>query len=311
MKLNSIILIFCFVFALYFVSMATKDGDFLYYISGCSQTPNDHPLTFWFLQITNSVIGNSRISVNFLLVFSFGFTYFLVYKLTEKLSNNLNAAFVACIFCMCFTFTYSGTPLKTIMGLALFFFSALALLWFDEKKTKANFILLCLGVLSVFLTHIIATYFIVILFTVYLIRKRKPRFFIFPLFSSLVLVATFWVPYFESNLKVFSLLKHLSIQSVTDNFFLVLEVHMFSGLYAIFLLLIVGFVFSKIKKRCLNQDFMIYSLFLYALFLLNCGVSYDFTYRFYMVAPFVLAPLFGVILKSVFPYAFSLKQPKR
>ena len=287
------VLFFCLVMATYITCFEPKDGDFKYYVAGCSIFPLDHPLTFFLLHIINLFTGSAVASVICLQILSFGFLYFMIFLVTKTLTESCIFAFVSCVFPMSFVFTFSGTPLKSVVGLGFFFLSINFLLKYDKVKTHKNLLLFFLSALLTVLSHIVTSFLLIAIFSMYLLKRDKRYLLPFGILTSIVYMASLFIPYFESNLKVFILFKYSGLESIFVNISAVFFVPIYFMLYVCFVTVVL--VFWRYREK----GFVSLALLLCSGFLLHFGFNADWRYRFFMIVPFVLAPLIGIMCARI------------
>lgn len=285
--------------ALNYTLIEPKDGDFNYYVKFSSSIPYDHPLTFIFLNTINFFTNNPVMSVNILEFLAYGLCYFSIFLVTEKITDNILVSFLASVFPMYFVLTFDGTQLKTVLGLVFFMISAFLLMRYDNKKSNRNLFFLAISVLCAFATHIVATFFVVCLLGNYGFRKRKTYLFILLIITFCVICSCFFIPYSYSFFKVFWFLKGLNVESFFSNLLMVFSNLSYLRIYMFFPLFVFGLFISKKFNGYYINNFVVLTFLLCSVFLLHFGVNPDYTGRFFMILPFMLAPLFSVSLKSV------------
>lgn len=287
-----------------------KLGDWYYYIDACNSLPRDHPFIISLLHVTNSLVKNPELTVKILITIGFSINFFLVFHLTNMITNNVIISFMSCSMLIFSSwFAKLGIALKNLYGLA-FFVSALTMLsWYKKTGRKSVLLILAITSVATILTHTIATILLVMALLVHVTIKKhfKLATLLVTLLVCTVSLISFLFPHFIRNQKIFLILKaFLSNPAYTIYYNLTLitrrnEIYISWVLYIASLAYIVR-TFWLAKK--LNPTILTLIICGGILFHTapNLAPSASVAGRFYANVPIIIAPLFGYMLNIASRY---------
>lgn len=281
-------LIITFIFVAFFLIVETKTGDWHWYILHSNNIPNDHPLIYILMTGFNSVIRNAEITVYITEIFCSCLLVLSVYLVSFKFSKSHYISLYFAFASFIAPYVNSGTPLKSTLGLALFFVFFYVLI----HKSKCKVIGLGIIYLLILFTHVVASFLVLGLITFYLFRgfKINRKYFTESNFSCRMLCLClvylmFWIVsqfdfIFNSNSKIF-ILAQFTMGDLVNSVVVINSSRII--LYEI--VWIVSFIVAVYKRKI---DYVDLFLFFVCGFLLVYSTSYnpDVFGRFMGIIPF-------------------------
>lgn len=320
LAIKILILVLCIVIASWQQIKDLRDGDWNYYVAGCTEFPQDHPLVFVMLHLVNLVIGNPELTVTVLVISAFSLTYFLVFELVKQLTNKFTISFLTVIFLMSCCVPNGmprwGTPLKNTYGLAFFFATLILLLQYEKSKSKTVLVGLTIMSFLTVITHIVGTFFLLITLFIYMIhkvltRKKRAKHSLLLLLSlaSFTALLTLFVSSFRRNQKVFSVLIILNanlFSIITVNIANIFKGPEFWSLWLIYILSLTLIFLNFRNTKKINPIAL--GLLVCTGILLHLAPNADYFQRFFMNIPIILSPIVGVTLDLTVQYFQTVKK---
>lgn len=313
-----------FVSVLLRLLFEVKDGDWGWYVTYSNSVPSDHPMIYWILGFFRIFLVDGNLTVFVVEIIVNLFLIFFVFLVIEKLVGNYYFAGLVSFFISWMPVLQDGTPLKSSLGLGMFFMFFYFLLkrdndfdvvWDTGRVNYKRIIILGVVYGLILLTHVVSTYLVLGLGICYLFRgfKFSREYFMESDFAmrGLYLVFAlmgFWVLsqqdfIYNSNSKIL-FLSNFGIGNLLNNF-LVINHTFFIGYEFIVGFSLLFWVLSKFVAgygKSVKYDFVDWFLFIVCLFLMFGSVPYTkWTFqRFMGIIPYFVWIVFARFIRRVY-----------
>jgi len=288
-------------------------GDYTFYLNCCTETPGQQHLVIpLLLRVVNTVLQYPTLTVYIMMVLGFFLTYFSIFLLSTRLSENIYSGVVsvatALIFGSGLNIFLTATALKNLYGIVFLLLSLVLLLDLEKRFTGKKLGLFAVASVLTALTHSIPVFLLLQTLTVYYIyriykkqKKHVAAMLTIPLLTFIAFTALF----FSGRLAKFTdLLYNVTFnlpETVTLNWVYAYTPYLLIYLWSIYAVLVSAVIaVAQHRKHSLDPFFV--GLMLNAGTLMFLGekslTHYSYSGRFHENLLAFISLLFGYIVSG-------------